>query len=99
VIEGTHVIEGSDVFGTFSQELEAGARNAVDVCLAIQPGERVALVADESSKEVAASIAAALTRTGASSEQILIEHVAARAQARPPADVMAAPDRSDPRHQ
>jgi leucyl aminopeptidase (aminopeptidase T) len=95
VIEGTHVIEGSDVFGTFSQELEAGARNAVDVCLAIQPGERVALVADESSKEVAASIAAALTRTGASSEQILIEHVAARPLARPPAEVMAALERCD----
>ena len=44
----------------FSPELEAGARNAVEVCLAIQPGERVALIADEASGEVAASIAAAL---------------------------------------
>ena len=60
MIEGTDVIEGSHVFGTFSRELEPGARNAVEVCLAIQPGERVALIADEASSEVAASIAAAL---------------------------------------
>ena len=85
MIEGTKVIEGSQVFGTFSQELEPGARNAVEVCLAIQPGERVALIADEASKEVAASIAAALARVGAPAAQILIEQVASRPLAAPPA--------------
>jgi leucyl aminopeptidase (aminopeptidase T) len=90
VIQGTDVILGSDVFGTFSRELEPGARNAVEVCLAIKPGERVALIADEASKEVAASIAAALDRVGAPAEQILIERVAARPLAGPPVEVIAA---------
>ena len=35
-------------------------RNAIDTCLAIQPGERVALIADEPSREVAASLEQAL---------------------------------------
>ena len=42
------------VFGPFSPELAPGARNAIEVCLAIQPRERVALIADEASREVAA---------------------------------------------
>ena len=46
-------------------ELEPGARNAVEVCLGIQPDERVALIADEASGEVAASLAAALDDVGA----------------------------------
>ena len=37
-----------------------GARNAVDTCLSIQAGERVALIADEASGAVAASLEAAL---------------------------------------
>src|SRR5439155_9211725 len=53
------------MFGSTSAELEAGARNAVEVCLAIQPDERVALIADEASGDVAASIAAALDDVGA----------------------------------
>jgi len=95
VIEGTQVIEGSQVFGTFSRELEPGARNAVEVCLAIKAGERVALIADEASKEVAASIAAALARVGAPSEQVLIEQVATRPLATPPVEVLAALERCD----
>ena len=38
----------------------AGARNAVETCLDVRPGEHVALIADEASRAVAASIAAAL---------------------------------------
>ena len=60
------------MFGSFAPDLEAGARNAVEVCLAIKPGERVALIADEASKEVAASLAAALARAAAASDQVLI---------------------------
>ena len=60
-------------FGLPSAELEPGARNAVDVCLAIKPEERVALIADEPSREVAASIAAALDRIGAKWNGVLIE--------------------------
>jgi aminopeptidase len=60
------------VFGPPSPELEPGARNAVDVCLSIKRGERVALIADEPSRQVAASIAASLDRVGAQWNGVLI---------------------------
>src|SRR5260370_35757616 len=66
------------LFGTAPADLEAGARNAVEICLAIKPGERVALIADEASGEVAASIASALDDARAPWQGILIERVSPR---------------------
>jgi aminopeptidase len=83
------------VFGPFSPELTPGARNAIEVCLAIQPRERVALVADEASREVAASLAAALEDVGAPVESILIEQIAARPLSRAPQAVLDALERAD----
>src|SRR2546426_361187 len=51
---------GSFPFGSPPPDLHPGARNAVEVCLAIAPGERVALIGDLASAEVAASLAGAL---------------------------------------
>jgi len=51
-------------FGAASSELMPGARNAVETCLAIAAGEAVALIADEPSCEVAASLEAALQHAG-----------------------------------
>jgi leucyl aminopeptidase (aminopeptidase T) len=83
------------VFGNFSPDLEPGARNAIDVCLAIEPCERVALIADEASTEVAASLAAALDRIGGSGDRILIESVARRPLTAAPAAVLEALERCD----
>jgi aminopeptidase len=83
------------VFGPFSPDLAPGARNAIDVCLAIQPRERVALVADEASREVAASLAAALEDVGAPVESILIEQIAARPLSHAPQEVLDALERAD----
>jgi aminopeptidase len=83
------------VFGPFSPELAPGARNAIEVCLAIQPSERVALIADEASREVAASLAAALEAVGAPVESILIEQIAARPLAGAPPAILAALERAD----
>jgi leucyl aminopeptidase (aminopeptidase T) len=63
------------LFGPPPPELEPGARNAVDVCLSIKTGERVALIADEPSGKVAAAIAAALDRVGARWNGVLIADV------------------------
>src|SRR5690242_10944468 len=52
-------------FGTPPIELMAGAENAIDVCLGVQPGEHVALIADEISRSVAASLEKALMERGA----------------------------------
>lgn len=83
------------VFGPFSPELAPGARNAIEVCLAIQPRERVALIADEASGEVAASLAAALEAVGASFESILIERIAPRPLAKAPQEILDALERCD----
>jgi len=45
---------------TLNPALLPGARNAIETCLAIQPGEKVALIFDEPSAEVAASLKQAL---------------------------------------
>jgi aminopeptidase len=83
------------VFGPFSPELAPGARNAVDVCLAIQSHERVALIADEASREVAASLAAALEDAGAPFESILIEQIAPRPLSKAPQEILDALERAD----
>jgi len=41
---------------SFDPELTPGARNAVNVCLRVQPGEKVTVITDEATKEIAASI-------------------------------------------
>jgi aminopeptidase len=82
-------------FGTPSQELAPGAHNAVEVCLAIQPGERVALIADRASSAVAASIAAVLDEVGALCEPVLIEDVVSRPMTVAPPAVLAALEKAD----
>src|SRR5437867_9617498 len=83
------------MFGAASSDLEPGARNAVAVCLAIRPGERVALIADEASGEVAASLAAALDEVGATWDGVLIEQVADRPLGAAPKPVLDALERAD----
>ena len=86
---------GGPVFGPGAAELEPGARNAVEVCLAIQPGERVALIADEASGQVAASLAAVLDDVGAPWEGVLIERVAVRPLVAAPREVLDALEHAD----
>jgi leucyl aminopeptidase (aminopeptidase T) len=83
------------MFGTAAAELEPGARNAVEVCLAIQPHERVALIADQASGDVAASLAAALDEVGAPWEGVVIEQVAGRPLTTAPPAVLDALEHAD----
>ena len=83
------------LFGPASAELEPGARNAVEVCLGIRPDERVALIADEASGEVAASLAAALDHVGAPWDGVLIEQVADRPLGGAPPAVLDALEHAD----
>lgn len=80
-------------FGPIQPELAPGARNAIEVCLAIQRGERVALIADEASRAVAASLAGALEAVGATADALLIESVAARPMTEAPPRVLEALER------
>jgi leucyl aminopeptidase (aminopeptidase T) len=85
----------SSPFGTGSAELAPGARNAIRVCLNIAAGERVALVADEASAPVAASLFDALVDVGARCDALVVEAVAERPMRQAPAAVLAALERAD----
>ena len=72
-----------------------GAHNAVRTCLAIQPGERVALIADTGSASVAGSIEQALVERGAQVSALLIEALTTRPMQAPPAAVLEALETAD----
>src|SRR6267143_20954 len=82
-------------FGSPQPELMPGARNAVETCLGVRPGEHVALIADEASRAVAASIAAALDDRRAPYTGLLLEEFGARPMKAAPADVLDALETAD----
>ena len=82
-------------FGKATADVLPGARNAVEVCLAVQPGERVALIADEASAEVAAGLEAALSERGAHAWCLRIESVSPRPMTKAPSEALAALEESD----
>jgi leucyl aminopeptidase (aminopeptidase T) len=83
------------LFGPPSDDLMPGAHNAVDVCLAIQPHERVALIADEASAPVAAALERALLDRGVEPDCVAIERVASRPIRTAPREVLDALERVD----
>src|SRR5882672_2838617 len=82
-------------FGSPQPELMPGARNAVETCLGVRPGEHVALIADEASRAVAASIAAALDDRRAPYTGLLLEEFGPRPMKAAPADVLDALETAD----
>ena len=72
-----------------------GARNAVETCLSVRPGEHVALIADEASLAVAASIAAALDERKALCTGLLLEDFGPRPITVAPPDVLQALETAD----
>lgn len=83
------------VFGLASSDLLPGAHNAVDTCLSIQRGERVALITDESSRAVAASLEQALMDAGADARCLLIESVTGRPMTDAPREILDALNEAD----
>ncbi|MGD0179225.1 MAG: aminopeptidase [Terriglobales bacterium] len=59
-------------------ELTPGARNAVKVCLRVQPGEKVTVITDEATKEIAASMVRDLEAVGAPYRAWVLEDLAPR---------------------
>jgi leucyl aminopeptidase (aminopeptidase T) len=82
-------------FGSAPPDLLAGARNAVETCLAIQPGERVVLIADEPSRTVAASLAAAIENARAACTALLLEEFGPRPIKTAPQPVLDALETAD----
>jgi aminopeptidase len=82
-------------FGPAPKELAPGATNAVETCLAIQPGETVALIADETSRAVAASLAHAIQNCNARYTSLLLESFGPRPMTAAPGDVLRALETAD----
>jgi aminopeptidase len=82
-------------FGPESPELMPGAQNAVETCLAIGQGEQVALIADEASRLVAASLEGALRNVHARPRCLLLEALGPRPMPRAPAAVLEALESAD----
>jgi aminopeptidase len=62
----------------FDPELTPGARNAVNVCLRIQPSEKVTIITDEATREIAASVAREVESVGAPYQAWILEDLAPR---------------------
>lgn len=82
-------------FEPFDPELIVGARNAIGTCLAVQPGEHVALLVDQACREIGASLAAAVAEAGARWTGYLIEDLTARPMIDPPVEIMQALEACD----
>src|SRR5215467_11869722 len=82
-------------FGTAPNELMPGAKNAVEVCLGVQPAEKVALIADEVSRSVAASLEQAMQDSGAVFTGLLLEDFGPRPMKAAPEPVLEALETTD----
>ncbi|HWX95111.1 MAG TPA: aminopeptidase [Terriglobales bacterium] len=72
----------------FDSELTPGARNAVEVCLRVQASERVTVITDEASLEIAAAIARELEKVGATYHAFVLEELAERPLGKLPPEIL-----------
>jgi len=72
----------------FDPEFARGAHNAVCVCLRIQPQEKVTLITDQATQEIAASIAAEIEQVGAPYRAWVLEELAPRPLREMPREIL-----------
>ena len=80
---------------TFDSVLSEGARNAVRICLRVQPEEKVTLIADRATSEVAASLAHELDELGCAHNEFILEDLASRPLTDFPAEIARDMESSD----
>jgi len=71
----------------FDPELAPGARNAVTVCLRVQSSEKVTVITDEATKEIAASMVRELEEVGAPYRAWVLEDLTSRPLANFPPEI------------
>ena len=79
----------------FDPEYSIGARNAVRVCLNIQPSEKVTVITDNFTREIAASLVHEIEAVGALYNAFVLEEFAARPLTGLPAEILADMETSD----
>jgi aminopeptidase len=72
----------------FDPEYTPGARNAVQVCLRVQPSEKVCVITDEATLEIAAAITHELEKLGAPYRAWVLEDLAERPLTDLPAQIL-----------
>jgi leucyl aminopeptidase (aminopeptidase T) len=73
----------------FDKDLLPGARNAIRVCLNVQPHERVTVIADRECEDIAASLVHEIEAVGAPYKAFILEDMAPRPLADLPAAIAA----------
>ena len=79
----------------FSEAFAPGARQAVETCLRVEAAEKVTLIYDRVSEEIAASLAAALDEVGCRWNGFLLEDIAPRPLVAMPQPVLEDMETSD----
>jgi len=80
---------------SFDPELTPGARNAVTVCLRIQPTEKVTVITDDACREIAASLVKEIEQVGAPYHAFVLEEITARPMSDMPAEILDDMESSD----
>ena len=79
----------------YAEDLIPGARNAIRTCLRVRPVERVAIVTDRETEEIAASLADQVREVGAPCDTFIMEDYGPRTMLELPAPIHAALERAD----
>jgi aminopeptidase len=64
--------------GTIDADLMPGAHNAIEVCLRVRPDERVTIITDQATREIAAALQAEVDEVGAEHSVFVLENYAPR---------------------
>jgi aminopeptidase len=85
----------TELRSVYAEDLAPGARNAIRTCLRIQPSERVVLVTDLETEEIAASLADQIRQVGASVDAHVMEDYGPRPMLSIPEPIRAGLERAD----
>src|SRR3954468_4986845 len=73
---------------TIDPELQPGARNAIRDCLRLKPDERITIITDEATREIAAALQSEVEEVGAEHSVFILEEHAERPVTDMPAVVL-----------
>jgi aminopeptidase len=79
----------------YAEDLIPGARNAIRTCLRVQPGERVVIVTDRETEDIAESLADQVAELGSPFEIHIMEDYGPRPMLELPATIATALERAD----
>src|ERR1041385_4701615 len=73
---------------TIDAELAPGARNALRVCLQLKPEERITIITDEATRDIAAALQAEVEEIGSEHAVFLLENYDSRPVTRMPREIL-----------